>query len=279
MDQPPAADELGIASNDLAPRVLAALAAAGSRDSVDEVRPTQRGDLLKVLFAVSPANSAAGVQAIEAVSQDEPRESLVPPSVDDRLAVLFGSDATTISEAEAGPAPVPARIVATWQELLAGPPHEATEGVDQSTTQPENAQRIEQTLNVGSSGESAEKTHGAGNEADPSNAASAAGQTNIETQADADSSRALSSPESKELVLVNPPNGGGTIRYLVNGHAFTMPSGHSQRLPGGREWRIHFHRGGDFDDVEMVLRSGTYEFRASEAGWQLWAVDVAPVSR
>jgi hypothetical protein len=72
-----------------------------------------------------------------------------------------------------------------------------------------------------------------------------------------------------ELLLVNPPESAGPIRYLVNGHVFSMPPGHSHHLPAGREWRVKFHPGGDYDDVELSLRSGTYEFRATSAGWQL----------
>ena len=76
-----------------------------------------------------------------------------------------------------------------------------------------------------------------------------------------------------ELLLVNPSESTGPIRYLVNGHEFSMPPGHSQHLPVGREWRVKFHPGGDYADVELSLRSGTYEFRASNAGWRLSAVD------
>ena len=88
------------------------------------------------------------------------------------------------------------------------------------------------------------------------------------------------SSASGELVLVNPASSAGTIRYLVNGRSFSMPPGHSQHLGAGRDWRIHFHRGGDLADVELVLRSGSYEFAATEAdGWQLQAVLVDEAKR
>jgi len=77
------------------------------------------------------------------------------------------------------------------------------------------------------------------------------------------------------LVLVNPRDGDGTIRYLVNGYSFSMPPGHSQRLPANRPWKIHFHRGGELGNIEMVLQDGVYEFHAGDAGWDLSAVDSA----
>jgi hypothetical protein len=82
-----------------------------------------------------------------------------------------------------------------------------------------------------------------------------------------------------ELLLVNPPESPGAIRYLVNGYVFSMAPGHSQHLPAGREWRVKFHPGGDFDDVELFLRSGTYEFRATSTGWQLSVTEGDAASR
>ncbi len=73
----------------------------------------------------------------------------------------------------------------------------------------------------------------------------------------------------EELVLINPAESGGVIRYLVNGHTFAMAPGHTQRLPAGREWRVEFHRGESFGDARHVLRSGRFEFRPTPEGWQL----------
>ncbi|MBI2827172.1 MAG: hypothetical protein HYX69_21075 [Planctomycetia bacterium] len=76
-------------------------------------------------------------------------------------------------------------------------------------------------------------------------------------------------PGPSVLVLVNPHDNGATIRYLINGHAFSMAPGQSHRLPVGKTWRLRFHRGGEFGEFSEALREGSFEFRITDEGWQL----------
>jgi hypothetical protein len=70
------------------------------------------------------------------------------------------------------------------------------------------------------------------------------------------------------LLLTNPSDSGGLIRYLVNGDEHTLEPGGSQHLHEGR-WLIEFHRGGEFGETAYTLRGGSYRFEVTERGWDL----------
>jgi len=76
------------------------------------------------------------------------------------------------------------------------------------------------------------------------------------------------SADPATLVLINPRDSGGTIRYLVDGEPQALRPGESQTLRPGAS-RIVFHRGGTFGNSEYVLRQGSYEFRPTTKGWTL----------
>lgn len=69
--------------------------------------------------------------------------------------------------------------------------------------------------------------------------------------------------------LVNPRDSGGEVSYQVDGAIFTLRPGEYQELPVGEEYRIEFHRGGDFGDASLGLREGAFEFGVGNRGWML----------
>jgi len=229
---------------------------------------------------------SAGTADAQGTVVDEGRNLYGDAGAAQRFARLFGGRSPAAESSTTADRPASSQATsASWQDLLIGPAHESVEVVAETTTIAVDAagerpaQDEAPTATETPTDQPAKAPEYATNgDANPS-AADAATDTRAASDREDVGSRESPSVVLAELVLVNPPDSAGTIRYLVNGHSFSMPPGHSQHLPAGREWRVHFHRGGSLDDVEMVLRSGTYEFRASEAGWQLWATDVDAANR
>jgi hypothetical protein len=286
----------GKASRETVARVLAALGARNADHSAAPECRIQPSDVARALFSaqsgadstlvVESAQPRAALQGVPAgradvltTAADEARESPAVNSSTQRLARLFGGrsqsaqSSTTADQA----APVNA-VIASWQELFIGLSRESGEAVAETTIAVDsNGAGKPQAIGEAATDEPAKtEEYAAESNVTSSLADESVAGTDPRSAADREdaSNRELPRAASAELVLVNPASGVDTIRYLVNGHSFSMPPGHSQHLPATRDWRVHFHRGGNLDDVEIVLRSGTYEFRASEAGWQLWATDV-----
>lgn len=74
--------------------------------------------------------------------------------------------------------------------------------------------------------------------------------------------------DEPRLILENPADSGGLVRYLVDGEIEALRPGESQQLRAG-ESKIIFHRGGNFGTAVEVLREGRYQFRATQNGWTL----------
>jgi hypothetical protein len=70
------------------------------------------------------------------------------------------------------------------------------------------------------------------------------------------------------VTLVNSPNNGGAVYFLINGQERSLRPGQSQQLPAGR-WRIEFDRGQDFGETSYALRDGRYRFEVTSSGWEL----------
>ena len=85
----------------------------------------------------------------------------------------------------------------------------------------------------------------------------------------------LSSPARGDaptrLTLANPLENSGLVQLLVNGEFCQLAPGMSQQFPAADHWRIQFHRGGEFGEVDRTVAPGSYEFTVSSAGWQLQA--------
>lgn len=65
------------------------------------------------------------------------------------------------------------------------------------------------------------------------------------------------------------------VSYNLNDQPFQMEPGYRQELPGGRAWTATFDRGGSFGQASYSLSDGTYEFRATDQGWELYRQDIA----
>jgi hypothetical protein len=273
------------ASPEVVAQVFAALSTPGLKTSVAPECQLSCREIARALFAAQDATFDP-----RPIQPAELSKATGENVTTQQLARFFrGGHACDDAPTKSGQAQPADVSVRSWQELLIAPVYELAEA---SAATP--AVAVEQTAGQPAATDGPAAVHTAASE--PGNAG--VDSTNVEsdlptagelagsnpsagmaTDGDDADDRELPIAASLELVLVNPAGSLGTIHYLVNGHSFSMPAGHSQHLPAGREWRVHFHRGGNLDDVEMVLRTGTYEFRSSDAGWQLWAIDVEGPNR
>jgi hypothetical protein len=71
-------------------------------------------------------------------------------------------------------------------------------------------------------------------------------------------------------LLINPEK--LAIHYNVNDHPFTMEPNFRQTLPGGKTWVVAFDRGGSFGRARYAVSEGTYQFKLTDKGWDLFKV-------
>ncbi len=71
------------------------------------------------------------------------------------------------------------------------------------------------------------------------------------------------------LVLFNPLDSGGEMRFLVNGEFHVLLPGEVHRFDSKERWHVQFHRGDRFGDADLTLTGGHYEFRVTDNGWDL----------
>jgi len=72
------------------------------------------------------------------------------------------------------------------------------------------------------------------------------------------------------IKLSNPKKNSVALNYTLNGHSYSIQPGHSQALGAGSVWTIQFDRGGSFGQARYSLSSGTYTFKATDKGWDLY---------
>jgi hypothetical protein len=72
------------------------------------------------------------------------------------------------------------------------------------------------------------------------------------------------------ILLVNPRVSRGTVNYVLNGNRYTMEPGFAQRLPEGANWTIEYDRGGGHGMASYTVTPGTYFFKQTDDGWQLY---------
>ncbi|MGE5755148.1 MAG: hypothetical protein ACM35G_05455, partial [Planctomycetaceae bacterium] len=82
--------------------------------------------------------------------------------------------------------------------------------------------------------------------------------------ADSDSAEA-----GNGVVVVNPKESGGAIKYTVANYPYEMKAGQSQSLAGGQSWVIEFDRGQGQEQARYTLTEGAYEFFVGDRGWDL----------
>jgi hypothetical protein len=78
--------------------------------------------------------------------------------------------------------------------------------------------------------------------------------------------------------ISNPADSGVPINFAVDGKAYSVPSGYTQKLTGTASSVVEFDRGDLFGDGRYGLSEGSYEFRYSGKGWELYQKPVAPPS-
>ncbi len=72
------------------------------------------------------------------------------------------------------------------------------------------------------------------------------------------------------VLLVNPHDSGGNVRYSLNGNNYIMEPAMSQRLPDGK-WTVEYDRGGKLGPASYELTEGTYYFTpTADRGWQVY---------
>jgi hypothetical protein len=79
------------------------------------------------------------------------------------------------------------------------------------------------------------------------------------------------------VFIANPADTGVPINFAIDGTAYNVPSGYTQRLNGTSSSIIEFDRGELFGDGRYTLSDGSYEFRyTNEKGWELYKRPVKP---
>jgi len=76
-------------------------------------------------------------------------------------------------------------------------------------------------------------------------------------------------PETKTIVIVNPAATNQPINFLLDGQAKTLDEEQVLELSTVEPMVIRFDRGGQFGPAEYTLTEGIYEFRLTDAGWDI----------
>jgi hypothetical protein len=80
------------------------------------------------------------------------------------------------------------------------------------------------------------------------------------------------------VLIVNPEQTGVAVNYVVDGITCRTKPGGRQSLIVGPSSTVYYDRGGDFGVKRYSLSGGVYEFRSSDAGWQLVKLPPLPPS-
>lgn len=72
------------------------------------------------------------------------------------------------------------------------------------------------------------------------------------------------------IQIVNPSDSGGEVSYTLNGNPYSIKPGHAQTIQNDRLWTVAFGSGGAAGDVRYSLQPGTYKFKVSDTGWNLF---------
>lgn len=72
------------------------------------------------------------------------------------------------------------------------------------------------------------------------------------------------------IVITSPATNEKPVEYSLNSHGFAMKPGQSQTFKHDRHWVVQFDQGGGRGLTKYTLKSGTYKFKQTENGWQLF---------
>lgn len=83
-------------------------------------------------------------------------------------------------------------------------------------------------------------------------------------------------PTRGPVIISNPKDSGGDVRYTLNGTEYTIKPGYQQKFEDDRAWVVAFGSGGAKGDLKYTLVAGTYNFVPAESGWDLKLSKEAP---
>ena len=85
-------------------------------------------------------------------------------------------------------------------------------------------------------------------------------------------------PPSKTIAVLisNPAETGVPINFVVDGTAYSVPSGYTQKLVATTSSVVEFDRGDLLGDGRYGLTEGPYEFRYADKGWELYKLPAKP---
>ncbi len=78
------------------------------------------------------------------------------------------------------------------------------------------------------------------------------------------------------VLISNPAETGVPINFAVDGTAYSVPSGYTQKVTATASSVVEFDRGDLFGDGRYGLSDGGYEFRYTDKGWELYKTQAKP---
>jgi hypothetical protein len=111
--------------------------------------------------------------------------------------------------------------------------------------------------------------------------ASLAPQTMTAARANALPAAATGTATIGTVVIANPTGSGGPVTFIVDENSeVNLQPGESRTLAHRSSYIIEYDRGGDFGIARRTLGQGTFQFVATERGWDLMSPsDVQSASR
>ena len=79
------------------------------------------------------------------------------------------------------------------------------------------------------------------------------------------------------ITIWNPADSGGAVNFTFQGEQVALQPGQTRTMQNSKRWVVAFGSGGSAGDIRYTLAPGTYKFKVSPAGWNLYkTVDVPP---
>jgi hypothetical protein len=72
------------------------------------------------------------------------------------------------------------------------------------------------------------------------------------------------------IVILAPAANEQPVDYTLNGQPFAMKPGQSQKFNHDRDWIVDFDRGAGKGAGKYSLKAGTYKFKMTDNGWELF---------
>ncbi|HEU5115814.1 MAG TPA: hypothetical protein VFT74_03985 [Isosphaeraceae bacterium] len=75
--------------------------------------------------------------------------------------------------------------------------------------------------------------------------------------------------------VINPDDYGVDLKFTADGKSYSLPSGYTQNLDLTSTSVIAFDRGSQFGNARYTVSNGSYEFKYTEHGWDLYKKPVS----